>query len=123
MCRAEPFCQHTKQGEDSQILTKDPAVPAIRPNQHISTIHRYDPLEQTAPFSRKRSRAKTPPIVIPPTADTNSPSGVTAPFVPGGTFCMERMRIGRVVERIPSSDARVSAKFVASWLFEGEVLV
>jgi hypothetical protein len=56
------------------------------------------------------------PMIPPPATEAPSPSEETPPFVPGGTVLPERMKNGGEAERMPSSEARVSARQVAKWL-------
>lgn len=55
-------------------------------------------------------------MINPPRADTARPRYETPPFVPFGTGDQVRIWSGREVDRIPSSEARVSARHVEKWL-------
>jgi hypothetical protein len=55
-------------------------------------------------------------MIKPPRADTARPRYDTPPFVPFGTGDQDRIWSGREVDRIPSSEARVSARHVEKWL-------
>lgn len=55
-------------------------------------------------------------MTAPPANDAPSPKRETPPFVPGGTVLPDRMKKGGEEERMPSSDARVSARQVEKWL-------
>jgi hypothetical protein len=51
-------------------------------------------------------------MIAPPATDAPRPKRETPPFVPGGTVLPDRMKMGGEEERMPSSDARVSARQV-----------
>ena len=53
--------------------------------------------------------ATTMPIRAPPAAEAARPTGLTPPFVPGGTVAKVVISLGGLFERMPSSDAQVSA--------------
>jgi len=49
----------------------------------------------------------------PPAADAARPVGLTPPFVPGGTMAKVVINLGGLSDRIPNSEAHVSAVAVA----------
>ena len=81
-------------------------------NPTISTA----PYHPQTGFSIIKSTTPTTPIIKPPRADTARPRYETPPFVPFGTGDQVRIWSGREVDRIPSSEARVSARHVEKWL-------
>jgi hypothetical protein len=99
-------------------LTKLPANPAAVQNSTISPAqpHPVAP-DRKAGLSISRSTTPAKPISPPPSADTARPSGEIPPFVPGGTGVKVRTERGGEVERIPSSEARVSARQHERWLW------
>ena len=54
-------------------------------------------------------KALTTPMRAPPATDATRPIKVTAPFVPGGTVAKVVINLGGFFERIPNSEAQVSA--------------
>jgi hypothetical protein len=54
-------------------------------------------------------KAQTIPIRAPPAAEAARPVGLTPPFVPGGTVANVVINLGGLFDRIPSSEAHVSA--------------
>lgn len=55
------------------------------------------------------------PITPPPIIETAVPNKDTPPLVPGGTVFSVVIRIGRDLDRIPSSEARVSPRQHPNW--------
>ena len=55
------------------------------------------------------AKADNTPMNKPPAAEARNPIKLTPPFVPGGTIFSVVIRIGGVLDRMPSSDAHVSA--------------
>jgi hypothetical protein len=49
------------------------------------------------------------PMRAPPAADAARPIGLTPPFVPGGTVVKFVINLGGLFDRIPNSEAHVSA--------------
>ena len=95
--------------------TKLPARPARQLNPTISKAHQA-PNDLHPSFSIHRSITPTKPIISPPRTDTPNPSGETPPLVPFGTVSQVNTCRGRAEERIPSSEANVSARDVEKWL-------
>ena len=60
--------------------------------------------------------AKDKPMTAPPRKETTVPTRDMAPFVPGGTGFNFVTRIGRVGDKIPSSEASVSPRQQAKCL-------
>lgn len=56
------------------------------------------------------------PMTTPPTRDANVPIADMPPFVPGGTGLNVVISLGGDLDRIPSSEARVSPKQQPKWL-------
>jgi hypothetical protein len=59
-------------------------------------------------------------MMTPPRTDMARPSRLTPPFVPGGQGRKVVIKMGDREERMPSSDARVSPRQVAKWLFDDD---
>lgn len=90
-------------------LTKDPNNPAAAPVA-MSLRKKGIRAPLHAELSIASSAATVKPMMAPPATDAPVPSRDTPPFVPGGTTFSVVMRIGGVLERIPSSEARVSPR-------------
>lgn len=61
-------------------------------------------------------------MMMPPAAEAAVPVRETPPFVPGGTTLNVVISRGGVFERIPSSEASVSPRQHAKWLFGNNVM-
>ena len=72
-------------------------------------------------FSNHKSTTATNPMINPPSADTPRPKYEIPPFVPLGTGCNVRISSGRELDRMPSSEASVSARQVEKCLLSDVV--
>jgi len=54
-------------------------------------------------------KAPTMPMRAPPAADAARPVGLTPPLVPGGTVAKVVINFGGLFDRMPNSEAHVSA--------------
>lgn len=98
-----------------QKRTKLPPKPAKQLNPIISKPQ-PQPRALHARFSIQRSKTPIRPITKPPNTETEIPNNEIPPLVPLGTLSRVRICIGWEVDKIPSSEARVSARAVEKWL-------
>lgn len=100
----------------SNILPNIPR-PAPTATSSPAQVH---PTVRQAGFSISKSMTWMMPMAAPPKADAQVPSEEMAPLVPGGTLWNVMIWSGGNEERIPSSEASVSAKMVAFKLYQNQ---
>mmetsp|Transcript_9399 Transcript_9399/g.16085 ORF Transcript_9399/g.16085 Transcript_9399/m.16085 type:complete len:86 (+) Transcript_9399:2105-2362(+) len=83
-----------------------PVVPSIVPNSIQEIGLASSPLRVSMRYAPKP--IKDPPSILHP-----KPVRLQPPFVPRGTFCSVVIRIGSLLDNMPSSDDSVSARLVA----------
>ena len=101
--------------------TSDPKSPPNAPQITRGTTTCCHCTRQ-AELSSKSDAANVTPMMMPPAAEAAVPVRETPPFVPGGTTLNVVISRGGVFERIPSSEASVSPRQHAKWLFGNNVM-